>query len=49
VGEACSLTLKEEHRLRVLENGVLRKVFGPKGDEVARGWRRLCIEELYAL
>jgi hypothetical protein len=31
------LTLREEPRLRVLENRVLRKIFGPKGDEV-RGW-----------
>jgi hypothetical protein len=32
-----SLTLREERRLRVLENGVLRRIFGPKRDEVAGG------------
>jgi hypothetical protein len=32
--ETWSLTLREEHRLRVLENGVLMRVFGPKRDEV---------------
>ena len=49
VCEAWSLTLREEHRLRVLENGVLRKLFGPKKDEVKGNWRRLHNEELYAL
>jgi len=32
--ETCSLTLREVHRLRVFENRVLRRVFGPKRDEV---------------
>jgi hypothetical protein len=32
--ETLSLTLKEEHRLRVFENRVLRRIFGPKRDEV---------------
>jgi hypothetical protein len=32
--EICSFTLKEEHRLGVFENGVLRRIFGPKRDEV---------------
>jgi hypothetical protein len=32
--ETWSVTLKEEHRLRVFENRVLRGIFGPKGDEV---------------
>jgi hypothetical protein len=32
--DAWSLTFREEHRLRVFENRVLRKIFGPKGDEV---------------
>jgi hypothetical protein len=32
--ETCSLTIKEEHRLRVFENGVLRRIFGLKRDEV---------------
>jgi hypothetical protein len=35
------LTLREEHRLRVLEKRVLRRIFGPKRDEVTRGWRKL--------
>ena len=43
-----SLTLREECRLRVLENGVLR-VFVPKEDEVTGEWRRLHNEELFAL
>jgi hypothetical protein len=34
-------TLRGEHRLRVNENGVLRKIFGPKGDEVTGGWIKL--------
>jgi hypothetical protein len=33
-----SLTLREEHRLRVFENRVLRRIFGPKRDEVIGGW-----------
>jgi hypothetical protein len=37
--DTWSLTLREEHRLRVLENRMLRRIFGPKRDEVA-GWRR---------
>jgi len=32
--ETCSLTLREERRLRLFENGVLRRIFGPKRDEV---------------
>jgi hypothetical protein len=36
-----SLTLREEHRLRVFENRVLRRIFGPKRDEVTGGWRKL--------
>jgi len=39
--ENWSLTLREEHRLRVLENRVLRRTFGPKRDEVAGEWRKL--------
>jgi hypothetical protein len=38
--------LREEHRLRVFENRVLRRVFGPKRDEVTGGWRILHNEEL---
>jgi hypothetical protein len=44
--EIWSLTLREEHRLRVFENKVLRSIFGPKRDEVTGGWRKLHNEEL---
>jgi sorting nexin-29 len=44
--ETWSLTLREEHRLRVLENRVLRWIFGPKRDEVTGEWRKLHNEEL---
>jgi hypothetical protein len=44
--ETWSLTLREEHRLRVLENRVLRKIFGPKKNEVTGEWRKLHNEEL---
>jgi hypothetical protein len=44
-----SLTSREECRLRVLENRVLRRIFGPKRDEVTGEWRRLHNKELYAL
>ena len=44
--ESWSLTLREERRLRVFENGVLRRVFGPKRDEVTGEWRKLHNEEL---
>jgi hypothetical protein len=47
--ENLSLTLREEHRLRVFENTVLRGIFGPKRDEVTGEWRRLHNEELYDL
>jgi hypothetical protein len=40
------LTLREEHRLRVFENRVLRMIFGPKRDEVTGEWRKLHNEEL---
>jgi hypothetical protein len=36
-----SLTLREEHRLRVFENRVLRRISGPKRDEVVGNWRKL--------
>jgi hypothetical protein len=39
--ETRSLTLREENRLRVFENRVLRRIFGPKRDEVIGGWRKL--------
>jgi hypothetical protein len=45
--ETLSLTLREEHRLRVFENRVLRRIFGPKRDEVSGGWRKLHNEELH--
>jgi hypothetical protein len=44
--ETWSLTLREEHRLRELENRVLRRIFGPKRDEVTGEWRKLHNEEL---
>jgi hypothetical protein len=45
--ETWSVTLREEHRLRVFENRVLRRIFGPKRDEVTGEWRKLHIEELH--
>jgi hypothetical protein len=44
-----SSTFREEHRLRVLENRVLRKIFGHKRDEVVGDWRRLRMDEPYDL
>jgi hypothetical protein len=44
--EAWSLTLREEHRLRVFENRVLRRIFGPERDGVTGGWKKLHNEEL---
>jgi hypothetical protein len=44
--ETWSLTLREEHRLRVIGNRVLRRIFGPTRDEVTGEWRRLHNEEL---
>ena len=43
--ETWSLTLREERRLRVFENRVLRRVFGPKRDEITGEWRKLHNEE----
>jgi hypothetical protein len=40
---------REEHRLGVFENRVLRRIFGPKRDEVIGGWRKLHNEELHDL
>jgi hypothetical protein len=48
-GETWSLTLREEHRLRVFENKVLRRIFGPKRDEMMGGWRKPHNEELHDL
>jgi hypothetical protein len=44
-----SLTIREEHRLRLYEKRVLRRTFGHKREEVAGGWRRLDNEELHYL
>jgi hypothetical protein len=38
--EALSVTLREEYRLRVFENRVLRRMFGPRRDLVTGGWRK---------
>jgi hypothetical protein len=47
--ETWSLTLRKEHRLRVFENRMLRRIFGPKRDGVRAGWRKLYNEELHNL
>jgi hypothetical protein len=44
--ETWFLTLREEHRLRVFENRVLRRIFGPKRDEVTGEWRKWHNKEL---
>jgi hypothetical protein len=44
-----SLTLREEHRLRVFEYRVVRRIFGPKRDEVTGDWRKLHNEEIHNL
>jgi hypothetical protein len=44
-----SLTLREEHRLRVFENRVLRRIIGPKRDEVTGGRREVHIKGLHGL
>jgi len=44
--ETCSLTLREERKLRVFENMVLRRLFGTRRDEVTGEWRILYNEEL---
>ena len=49
VCETWSLTLRDERRQRVVENRVLRRIFGPKRDGVTGEWRRLHNKELYAL
>jgi hypothetical protein len=43
------ITLREEHRLRVFENRVLRRIFGPRRDEVTEVWRKQYIEKLIDL
>jgi len=45
--ETWSQTLREEHRLGVFENRVLRRIFGPKRDETTGEWRKLHNEELH--
>jgi hypothetical protein len=47
--ETWSLTFRDEHRLRVFENRVLRNIFGLKRDEVIGGWRKLHNKELHNL
>jgi hypothetical protein len=47
--ETWSLTGREEHKRRVFENRVLRRIFGPKRDGVTGGWRKLYNEELHNL
>jgi hypothetical protein len=47
--ETWFLTLREEHRLRVFESRLLRRIFVPKRQEEMGGWRRLCNEELHNL
>jgi hypothetical protein len=49
VCETWSLMLREEHRLRVFENRVLRRIFGLKRDEVTGEWRKLHNEDLHNL
>jgi hypothetical protein len=47
--ETWSLTVREEQKLRVFENRMLRRIFGPKRDGVTGGWRKLYNEELHNL
>jgi hypothetical protein len=47
--ETWSLTVRDEHRLRVFEYRVLRRIFGPRRDEVKGDWRKLHNEELHNL
>jgi hypothetical protein len=49
VGSSQSLALREEHRLRVFEDRVLMRIFGPRRDEVMVRWRKLRYEELHNL
>jgi hypothetical protein len=45
--ETWSLALREDHRLKVLEDSTLKRIFGPKRDEVIGGWRKLHCEEFH--
>jgi hypothetical protein len=47
--ETWSVTLREEHRVKVYENRFVRRIFGPKREEVVGGWRRLHNEEIHNL
>jgi hypothetical protein len=47
--ETWSLTIREERRLKVFDNRVLKRIFGLKRDEVIGGWRKLHNEQLYNL
>jgi hypothetical protein len=47
--ETPSLTLREQHRLKVYGERVVRRIFGPKRDEIIGGWRKLHNEELHNL
>jgi hypothetical protein len=47
--ETWFITLREEHKMRVFENRVLRRIFGSKREEVGGGWKRLRSEKLHNL
>jgi hypothetical protein len=47
--ETWSLILREEHRLRLFKKRVLRRIFGPKRDELMGGWKKLHNKELHNL
>jgi hypothetical protein len=47
--ETWSVTLREGHRLRMFENRALRRIFGPRRDDVTGGWRKLLSGELHNL
>jgi hypothetical protein len=47
--ETWSLTLREKHRLRGFENRIVRRIFGPKRDEVTGEWRKLHSEKIHIL
>jgi len=47
--ETWSLSVRDEHKLRAFENRVLRRIFGPKWDELRGEWRKLHNEELHGL
>jgi hypothetical protein len=49
VGVKAGLVIREDYRFKMLENRVLRRIFGPKRDEVMGGWRKLHNEKLHSL